>query len=753
MKKKIFKKATALIMVGALLFSMAACGTKKDKTGEKESQKTEDAAEGTTEHTEEMMYESTEILSDGLKGDIAGLCVKNDRIVMLTKDGVKDQEGFITGPVTARLYTANIDGSDMKEISLSGLKENEYADNLMVDANNNILYGISSQNEENGEVVYYMVKMDEQGKELVKEDITSSLETSPEGWFYAYYMTMDDKGRVVIASGKRVSVLDENLKQVLEVKSDYNLENVVTTKDGTIMVVGRKDNKDGLQAQVLDLDKKELGESYPLNINAIQYGELLVDGLEYDFYYKSDSGMYGYDMKAKSFTKIMDYIASDINGEDVFSMVPLEKNEFIGSETQNEKMTVNVYHKADASKLAEKQMMVLGVFDRLDDEVKSEAIKFNRENKEYRIEIREYDSYDKLNMDVIAGNVPDILCLDNLPVSQYAAKGMLEDLTPYFDKDPEINTSDIIDSALEAMKIDGKLYYTCPEFYIYTVVASAKDVGKEPGWTFEEFKKVLDDKGNGVRPFFDETKTGMLSNLLEKNASDYIDWKTGECSFDSQEFKDILELCNTGKDEEVEFDEDSPGMYAEVKAGNVLLIEGMMTWSDIQIDKALFKGDITCIGYPNKEKEGSYFSLRNNMGIYSKSKVKDGAWEFLRTFMTKEYQGTSQALIPTRKDCLDLVVKENMATEPYTDEFGKEIQPLSETFGGDLSMELKPFSQEEIDLYIDLINHTKKIQEENDFVIEIIEEEVKAYFAGDKTVDETAEIIQNRVHTYVNENR
>ncbi len=753
MRKKIFKKATAFIMVGALMLSMTACGTKKNETGEKGSQKTEGAAEGTTEHMEDMMYESTEILSDGIKGDINGLCVKNDRIVMLTKAGEKNQEGFITGPVTARIYTANIDGSNMKEIPLSGLKENEYAADLMVDENNNILYGISSEGGENGGVVYYMAKMDEQGNELVREDITSSLETSPEGYLYQYSMVMDDKGRLIVASGKRVSVLDENLKQVFEVKSDYALENTVKTKDGTIMVVGRKNNKDGLQAQVLDLEKKDWGESYPLNINAMQYGDLLLDGLEYDFYYKSDSGMYGYDIKAKSFTKIIDYIASDINGEDVFSMVPLEKNEFIGSEVQNEKMTVNVYHKADASKIAEKQMMVLGVFEWLDNEVKSEVIKFNRENKEYRIQIKEYDSYDKLNMDVIAGNVPDILCLDHLPVSQYAAKGMLEDLTPYFDKDPEIHTSDIIDSVLEAMKIDGKLYYTCPEFYISTIVGSAKDVGKEPGWTFEEFKKVLDDKGNDVRPFFDETKTVMLSNLLEKNASDYIDWKTGECSFDSQEFKDILELCNTGKNEEMEFDEDTPSMYAEVKAGNVLLIEGMMTWTDIQFDKALFKGDITCIGYPNKDKEGSYFSLRNNMGIYSKSEVKDGAWEFLRTFMTKEYQGTSQALIPTRKDCLDLVVKENMATESYTDEFGREIYPLSESFGGDLSMELKPFSQEEIDLYIDLINNTKKVQEENDFVIEIIEEEVKAYFAGDKNVDETAEIIQNRVHTYVNENR
>ena len=36
---------------------------------------------------------------------------------------------------------------------------------------------------------------------------------------------------------------------------------------------------------------------------------------------------------------------------------------------------------------------------------------------------------------------------------------------------------------------------------------------------------------------------------------------------------------------------------------------------------------------------------------------------------------------------------------------------------------------------------------------EIVEEESKAYFAGDKSVDETAATIQNRAQTYINESR
>ena len=66
---------------------------------------------------------------------------------------------------------------------------------------------------------------------------------------------------------------------------------------------------------------------------------------------------------------------------------------------------------------------------------------------------------------------------------------------------------------------------------------------------------------------------------------------------------------------------------------------------------------------------------------------------------------------------------------------------------------IKPSTQEEVDMYMDLIDNTKKVGGWNQAILDIIIEESKAYFSGDKNVDETADIIQNRVKTYVNENR
>lgn len=673
-------------------------------------------------------------------------------------EGAADEEEIPEGTSVTRMYVANIDGSGVKEVPLPEIKDNEYINYLITCSDDNIMYMSSSYDEKSEKSTYYVVKIDKQGKEVAREDVTGSLKLSEEN--YISKVTADDKGRIVVVTDKSVYVLDENFKLYCEVKSDNYLEGAARTKEGKI-VCGSSGEK-GAQVQILDIDQKKWGESYPLNLQYFSSSDSLTDGIEYDFYYKDDSGIYGYDIKTKKSTKLMDYLASDLDSDSTYSIVPLEKDKFIGNTYENEKTQVVIYSKVDSSAVADKQIITVGAMY-VDDSVKKAAVAFNKENKEYRIEIKDYsneeDPQTKMNADILAGNVPDIICLGSLPAGQYIAKGMLEDLTPYFEKDSEINTSDILDSVLEAMEVDGKLYYVCPNFTLSTLVGNAKDVGTEPGWTFEDMMALLDKKGENVRPFYSENKSEMLYSFLGYGVSDFIDWQTGECSFDSQEFKDILEICNRGKNEETEYNEDSPSIPSLIKDGKVLFMDGSVSLEEIQLYKKMFDGDITFIGYPNSNKEGSYFSFYNSLGIYSKSKMKDGAWDFIRTFMTKDYQGSNENggymyNTPTRKDCFDMMIKARMATESYTDEFGNEISPVESSYGwDDLEVKIKPSSQEEVDMYKELVNNTKKSGEYNEFIMEIIQEETKAYFSGDKSLDEVASVIQNRVKTYVNENR
>lgn len=62
-------------------------------------------------------------------------------------------------------------------------------------------------------------------------------------------------------------------------------------------------------------------------------------------------------------------------------------------------------------------------------------------------------------------------------------------------------------------------------------------------------------------------------------------------------------------------------------------------------------------------------------------------------------------------------------------------------------------TQEEADAYRELVHRTHKSGTYDKALMQIVEDEAKMYFAGDKNLEKTVEIIQERIKTYVNENR
>ncbi len=66
---------------------------------------------------------------------------------------------------------------------------------------------------------------------------------------------------------------------------------------------------------------------------------------------------------------------------------------------------------------------------------------------------------------------------------------------------------------------------------------------------------------------------------------------------------------------------------------------------------------------------------------------------------------------------------------------------------------MHPATEEEITGYEDFVNQINRIQIYDDVIYNIVQELSGPYFAGDKTLDETIALIQNRVTLYVNENR
>ena len=661
---------------------------------------------------------------------------------------------------TVRLYSMNLDATGITEIcEFEPLNSGEYIQNLLVDKEGNFkLYSVSydMKTESNTQ---FLSTLTPDGKIENHTDITKQLGLSQD--VYISKVIMDGNDNYIIVTDQSVIILDSSLNKVAEVKNENGyLGGEAVTPDGSI-VCGSSGEK-GTVVQVLDVAGKKFGDKYELDINYFNGSDSLINGNgEFDFYYKDQSGVFGYSMKDKKTTKLLDYLASEINSDNTYSIIPINAETMLSTGWTEQGSTLTVYKKVDPSAVKDKVTITYGSMWSVDDSIRNAAIKFNKESDNYRIEFKDYSDSDdpvsKMNADIIAGNIPDIIDLSNLPVGQYVAKGILEDLTPYYEKDDKVKKEDILPSIAKAMEIDGKMYYISSNFNVISLIASKKDVGDKTGWTFDEFKQLLDEKGEGARPFYSENKSEVLYSFLGAIVDDYIDWTTGKCNFNGADFKSVLEIANRGTNEETDYSEDSPSEYELIKSGKVLLSGGWLDVESIQLYKKMYNSDITFIGYPCEDKQGSYFNLNNMLGIYSKSDKKDGAWEFIKTFMTKDYQANGYNImnVPTNKDAFENYMKTKTTTKPYKDEYGNDIEPLDSSwgYGDDLEVKIGPLSADEEKMYRDLINNTTKISGYNNEIMDIINEEAKNYFNGQKGLDETADIIQNRVTTFVNENR
>ena len=69
----------------------------------------------------------------------------------------------------------------------------------------------------------------------------------------------------------------------------------------------------------------------------------------------------------------------------------------------------------------------------------------------------------------------------------------------------------------------------------------------------------------------------------------------------------------------------------------------------------------------------------------------------------------------------------------------------------DGSISIYAMTQEQVDQILDLINTTTAVYGYDESILNIISDEATAYFAGEKSLDDTANMIQSRVNLYVAE--
>ena len=620
-----------------------------------------------------------------------------------------------------------------------------------------------------------VAKYDGEGSQVYLTELTDAGAGNGNVYINRGGIAVDGQGRCCLISDSGLWLFDAAGNSVGSVSlsgGQSSVDGCFTSGDGTVYVI--KENYGGdvftTSLSPVEFESRSVGESvcdFPSSVSMAPGGENRV-------LYHDRSDVYVYDLQTKETQKLFNWIDCDINGDSVTAFGALSDGRIAVAYEDFETGEEGVALLTDtpAEQVVQKEQIVVGVMFP-DSSFSAAVVQFNKSNDRYHVSVRQYADYNadgenyyeagltRLNADLVSDSCPDILSLSSLNWEQLAAKGLFEDLSPYLEQGGKLDRNDMLENILEAYTYDGKLIAIPDSFMVESIVGSASQVGQEPGWTLEDMIAFAD--AHPEADLFDTTtREGVLRYCLNLTMDDFVDWESGKCSFDGEEFRNLL---NFVKDfpESYEYDEDAPSEPERIQAGEVLLTTvNFSDFEDIQLYREMFGGDITCIGYPNSDgSSGSILYPMNLYAITSKSDQKEGAWDFLEYFLTREDTGISWGF-PNSRSELETMAAEAVEQKYVLDENGDPMlddqgNPILE--GGSHGVGYGNWwyyyripTQDEVDMMLALIESAVPGTYVNDQIMSLILEEAGAFFQGQKSVEDVTSVIQSRVGNYVSEN-
>lgn len=771
--RKWMKRGMSLLLAGTMLMGLTACG---EKTGTDPAMKL--AAKQGVYKYEDLNILPTEVPQDKWFG-INSLSCNGERINALVNE---ESYGEVYQSVI-KLVSVNLDGSDRQETVIydSTPKDGEnngymsrmiMGDQYVFATYENWDYENVDENGNAPRTMELICWSMAEGGELWRQSI---LPENPEEAqnFNVQLMTMLENDQVLLVSNNQAEIYDaagQKISSVSTEMQDVNYNSIYLGKDGKLVLSVWNDDWTKMSLRTLDIQtgKMEEGQELPFPVN--NYG--IVGSKNHDMLLTTGSCLYKYDEGDAEPVQVMNFINSDLPTDNVSDIIEIDENRFIARymDNTNWQQHVALFTYVDPKDIPDKEVLTVGTVY-TDFEMRNRITEFNKTNEKYRIMLKEYYQYNtaedymggytQLNNDILAGNVPDIMVIDDaMPIASYVSKGLFADIYDFIDKDEELSREDFLPNVLEAFTMNGKLYAVVPNFQVWTVLGKTADVGTERGWTMQDLQNVMASKPEGTSMFgTDTTRDSIMWYATLLAMPQFMDMETGKCDFDSQGFKDFLTFL---KDFPTELDPtywDDPEIWNErdnqYRNGTTLL----QTANIAQAQDLIFTihgswGEpVTYIGFPTENGEGSVLVANNRYAISAKSRNKEGAWEFLRYYYSDEYQSEGYSM-PVKKDAWEAQTAKAMEKRTWVDETtGETHEEDYTTWVGNESIVLSPLSQEEIDTFREFVFSINKTYYRDQSLIDIINEEAAPFYEGQKSVDEVVEIIQSRAQLYVDESR
>lgn len=764
------KKLLALILSLCLLTSLTACG-------------------GKTAKDDTIVYVPELISIEPPMDEIQCSCMIGDSVYIWGARGsgsvlVRVSEGSnIAEPLPDYQQIAP---PDIPNISSTFLES--YSGSLQVTADGTLWESVPMRvttyametNSYSTETFYILRHLQKDGKELSRLDIaaaavSSSLPDSVSGMGYFIGLSVDEDETIYAIFDSGIVVLDKegNPLFTIDAPEGAEMNSAIVLSDGRIGVKCQRGHTiDDMETclRVLNKEIRDWDDAILLvpGINVSVYG----GDDNALFYFRLANMLYAWREGAVEGEQLLSLIDANISANalsNVFAQpdgcLVLAVKDFYSDDFQLAYLTPTPAYQLGQT------VLTLATFW-MSPALQQAVQEFNQTNGKYHISVTDYSQYGdgsaamtRMAVEIGAGKMPDILDMSLNPDFLDIFQEYLEDLWGYIDSDPELDRDKLMVRALEAETVDGNLYTVGSAFGMYSYTGLASVVGQGMTWTMEDMQAALAAMPEGSVLFLGNRER-MLEALISLGWSRFVDKEKGTCRFDSSEFRDVLVFCAGMPERSIANRKEWIDAYRD---GEVILLPmGISDFYFPQYGRYLFGGEVSFAGIPNDwGLAGSSMGLTEMLAMSNTCEHKEGAWAFLRTRLLPQISADKQTAgyyngFPINKDDFDFIARQAMTPE-YEMEYdgtyaldskGRKIE--KEATGGyreDGMGDLRYYAvtQADYDQIMALYNAIEGQQTIAPEVLSVITEVAGAYFAGDKTLDEAVELIQNRVELYVKE--
>jgi len=354
---------------------------------------------------------------------------------------------------------------------------------------------------------------------------------------------------------------------------------------------------------------------------------------------------------------------------------------------------------------------------------------------------------DRLTMDIIAGNGPDIL-ISNGANEQLSKSEYFIDLSDYLENESGINESDYFMNAINAMRFNGSLYQLPIGFYVEGFIAPSDAVNGKNGLTFDEYLSMVSSSCNGQDPIWDHqlsySRNEVATKLFANSNEVFI--KEGKIDVNCTEFQAILDYCKDlpekgffeGKDIDAEYED-------LMSAKESMKVQPVVIYGFYEYEAFVMKNKNALVfGYPSADGRTATIGSEIAVSVSACSSDINSCKEFINILLSEHVQSTIATNIPVNKNCArDLAVSEIAVHNRNVNEnAGEMFAKTGEALDTSLA-----------DEYIEQLSEASTSAFVYHSISLIIYEEIPAYFEGQKTFEEVAQVINDRAQKVLDERK